>query len=93
VSYYVLLFILSWAYGVLLWEIFTLGSTPYPTVPHEKLLEALREGHRLGKPSYSSEEQYVVMKECWCYEPAERLTFGEIVNRISSWDQIKDVSL
>ncbi|KAF6040294.1 FGFR4 [Bugula neritina] len=48
-----------WAYGVLLWEIFTLGGTPYPTVPHERLFEALREGHRMDKPPYSSEAQSI----------------------------------
>jgi len=85
---------LRWAYGVLLWEIFTLGGTPYPTVPHERLFEALREGHRMDKPPYSSEAQYVLMRQCWQYHPAQRPTFSEILDDLENiLEKIEDVSL
>ncbi|TGZ49373.1 Fibroblast growth factor receptor [Temnothorax longispinosus] len=44
-----------WSYGILLWEIMTLGGTPYPSVP------------------------YMLMRDCWSYQPGERPNFEELV--------------
>ncbi len=46
----------SWSFGILLWEVFTLGGNPYPTVPVENLFQLLREGHRMERPPYASIE-------------------------------------
>ncbi|KAK3860047.1 hypothetical protein Pcinc_024337 [Petrolisthes cinctipes] len=69
-----------WAFGILLWEIMTLGGTPYPTVPSvERLFQLLREGHRMEKPSNCSLEIYMMMRECWRYQPTQRPTFKDLV--------------
>lgn len=73
-----------WSYGILLWEIFTLGGNPYPSVPVEKLFDLLREGHRMQRPPYSSLEMYTIMRECWQHHPAHRPTFGELVEDLDS---------
>ena len=71
-----------WSYGVLLWEIFTLGGNPYPSVPVERLFDLLREGHRMERPPYSSAELYTVMQQCWRQNYEQRPTFGELVARL-----------
>lgn len=70
-----------WSFGILLWEIMTLGGTPYPSVPNiERLFQLLRDGHRMEKPVSCSLEVYLLMRECWQYNPMERPTFGELVD-------------
>ncbi|KAF2883030.1 hypothetical protein ILUMI_23168 [Ignelater luminosus] len=69
-----------WSYGILLWEIMTLGGTPYPSVPSvEKLFQLLRNGHRMEKPPCCSLEIYLLMRDCWSYQPNERPIFSELV--------------
>lgn len=69
-----------WSYGILLWEIMTLGGTPYPSVPSvEKLFQLLRNGHRMEKPACCSLEIYLLMRDCWSYQPNERPVFSELV--------------
>lgn len=46
-----------WAYGVTLWELFTLGSTPYPGVEVNKdFLTFLEDGNRMDRPKYANQE-------------------------------------
>uniref|UniRef100_A0A8C6KH79 receptor protein-tyrosine kinase n=1 Tax=Nothobranchius furzeri TaxID=105023 RepID=A0A8C6KH79_NOTFU len=68
-----------WSFGVLLWEIFTLGGSPYPGVPVEELFKLLKEGHRMEKPSACTQELYLMMRDCWHAVPSRRPTFQQLV--------------
>lgn len=89
-----------WAFGILLWEIMTLGGTPYPSVPSvEKLFQLLRDGHRMEKPTNCSLEIYMMMRECWRYQPTQRPTFKELVEdcdrilTLSATEEYLDLSI
>ncbi|XP_033116345.1 tyrosine-protein kinase Src64B-like, partial [Anneissia japonica] len=40
-----------WSYGVVLYEVFTLGAVPYPHTDAQTLIEQLKAGTRLPKPT------------------------------------------
>ncbi|KAJ8255109.1 hypothetical protein GJAV_G00201010 [Gymnothorax javanicus] len=72
-----------WSFGVLMWEIFSLGASPYPGLHiDEEFCCRLKEGTRMRAPEYSSSEIYQTMLDCWQGEPAERPTFTELVERL-----------
>ncbi|KAL0269848.1 UNVERIFIED_CONTAM: hypothetical protein PYX00_007446 [Menopon gallinae] len=74
-----------WSYGILLWEIMTLGGTPYPCVPRvEKLFQLLQKGHRMEKPPCCSMDIYLLMRECWSYQPFKRPKFRDLVQSLDS---------
>ena len=73
-----------WSYGIVLWELFSLGKTPYAGIqPDESFTRLLENGHRMEKPVYSTDDLYKVMRDCWLSEPGLRPTFNELVEKMS----------
>nr|XP_014347148.1 PREDICTED: mast/stem cell growth factor receptor Kit [Latimeria chalumnae] len=72
-----------WSYGILLWEIFSLGSSPYPGMPVDsKFYRMIKDGYRMLSPEFAPAEVYDVMKGCWDSDPFQRPAFQEIVKVI-----------
>nr|XP_006979686.1 vascular endothelial growth factor receptor 1 [Peromyscus maniculatus bairdii] len=72
-----------WSYGVLLWEIFSLGGSPYPGVQmDEDFCSRLKEGMRMRSPEYATPEIYQIMLDCWHKDPKERPRFAELVEKL-----------
>ncbi|XP_037049636.1 fibroblast growth factor receptor homolog 1-like [Bradysia coprophila] len=68
-----------WSYGVLLWEIMSLGAVPYPEFDSkETLYNYLEDGNRLDKPPGCPRRLYKLMQQCWKWQPQERPLFEEI---------------
>lgn len=68
-----------WSYGILLWEISTLGGTPYPGTKNSELRSLLETGYRLERPQSCSEELYLLMLNCWEEDPRKRPTFDQMM--------------
>ncbi|KAM5272191.1 vascular endothelial growth factor receptor 2 [Ctenodactylus gundi] len=74
-----------WSFGVLLWEIFSLGASPYPGVKiDEEFCRRLKEGTRMRAPDYTTPEMYQTMLDCWHEEPNQRPTFSELVEHLGN---------
>ncbi|XP_046851906.1 fibroblast growth factor receptor 3-like [Xenia sp. Carnegie-2017] len=68
-----------WSFGVLLWEMMTLGGTPYPDLPPEQLLDFLNQEKRMPQPNKCPLEIYTIMRDCWQEQPQNRPTFSNLV--------------
>ncbi|XP_023933017.1 tyrosine kinase receptor Cad96Ca-like [Lingula anatina] len=68
-----------WSFGVLLWEIVTLGCLPYPGIPGADLARMLHSGYRMGKPDHCTQQVYAIMQKCWQAEPGDRPSFEDLV--------------
>ncbi|XP_045855955.1 platelet-derived growth factor receptor beta isoform X2 [Meles meles] len=69
-----------WSFGILLWEIFTLGGTPYPELPmNEQFYNAIKRGYRMAQPAHASDEIYEIMQKCWEEKFEIRPPFSQLV--------------
>ncbi|XP_068676910.1 fibroblast growth factor receptor 1-like isoform X3 [Montipora foliosa] len=71
-----------WSYGVVLWEIATLGGSPYALMKIKQLLENLKAGYRLEKPDMCTDPVYALMRDCWNQDPDERPSFQRLYKRL-----------
>ncbi|XP_024139497.1 tyrosine-protein kinase BTK [Oryzias melastigma] len=68
-----------WAYGVLMWEVYTLGRLPYERLSNTEIVDQVSHGFRLYRPQLANERVYKIMTSCWHDKPDERPTFQELV--------------
>ncbi|XP_011299243.1 tyrosine-protein kinase Btk29A isoform X3 [Fopius arisanus] len=64
-----------WAYGVLMWEVFTCGKMPYGRLKNTEVVERVQRGIILEKPKACYKEVYEVMRKCWAHCPEVRPSF------------------
>lgn len=69
-----------WSYGILLWEIFSLGNSPYPGMQvGSAFYRMIQEGHRMSRPEFAPIEIYDMMLSCWNHDPLKRPSFRKLV--------------
>ncbi|KAM3612963.1 uncharacterized protein V6R79_017989 [Siganus canaliculatus] len=67
-----------WAYGVLMWEVYTLGRLPYERLNNTEIVDQVSRGLRLYRPQLANERVYSIMSSCWLDKADERPTFEEL---------------
>lgn len=81
-----------WSFGVVTWEIFSLGRTPYGHINYSTLLDQLESGYRLPCPkeienisSWSPKQIYEKLSNvCFVSDPLERANFSQVVEIIEN---------
>ncbi|KAG5857950.1 hypothetical protein ANANG_G00024850, partial [Anguilla anguilla] len=81
----------TWSFGVLLWEIFSLGYMPYPSRSNQEVLEFVTNGGRMDPPKNCPGPVYRIMTQCWQHQPEDRPNFSTILERIDYCLQDPDV--
>lgn len=71
--------------GVLLWEIYSGGATPYAELAAGEIMAAVRAGHRLARPTASTEEGVVALiRACTQMDVPRRPAMAEVLQRIQT---------
>ena len=81
-----------WSFGILLWEIITYGSIPYPTMTDAQVQKEIINGYRMPCPSRSPDKLYSIMLQCWRENPVERPSFEILYHQLQELLTTKDIS-
>ncbi|XP_069321798.1 tyrosine-protein kinase Fes/Fps [Eulemur rufifrons] len=73
-----------WSFGILLWETFSLGASPYPNLSNQQTREFVEKGGRLPCPELCPDAVFRLMEQCWAYEPGQRPNFSTICQELYS---------
>ncbi|CAM5140158.1 unnamed protein product [Eretmochelys imbricata] len=71
-----------WAFGVLMWEVYSLGKMPYERFNNSETTDHVTQGLRLYRPQLASERLYAIMYSCWHEKAEERPTFRVLLGNI-----------
>lgn len=71
-----------WAYGVLMWEVFTCGKIPYGRAANAEVVEQVQHGQRLPRPPACPSDVYQVMRSCWEKKPDARPSFRSVKTQL-----------
>ncbi|NXU45030.1 FLT3 kinase, partial [Drymodes brunneopygia] len=74
-----------WSYGILLWEIFSLGVNPYPGIQVDtNFYKLIQSGFKMDQPYYATKDVYCMMQSCWALDSRKRPSFSYLVSSLAS---------
>nr|XP_046241599.1 tyrosine-protein kinase Fes/Fps [Scatophagus argus] len=72
-----------WSFGVLLWEAFSMGMTPYASMTNQQTRDEVEKGYRMPAPHGCPVEISRIMSRCWQYDPRNRPSFKKLQAELS----------
>ncbi|KAM8893773.1 tyrosine-protein kinase Fes/Fps isoform 2-T2 [Spinachia spinachia] len=67
-----------WSFGVLLWETFSMGMTPYMSMTNQQTRDSVEKGYRMSAPNSCPVEISRIMSSCWQHDPKNRPSFKKL---------------
>lgn len=74
-----------WSYGIVLYEIFTIGGIPYPDWSEARTIVEIKQGYKMPKPPHVDKSLYDIMVRCWNINPDFRPSFENLRKRMESY--------
>ncbi|NXE25315.1 STYK1 kinase, partial [Ardeotis kori] len=73
-----------WSFGILLYEMITLGAPPYPEVPPSDILSYLQRQNIMKQPSSCQQAMYGIMKSCWQWNVTDRPSPTDLIQSLQA---------
>lgn len=72
-----------WSFGILLYEIYSFGRTPYSKISIDDVVKCVERGYRLDSPEGCPTKIYSIMRRAWSYKPEDRPSFAVTLKEIN----------
>ncbi|XP_073955418.1 receptor protein-tyrosine kinase sevenless isoform X2 [Choristoneura fumiferana] len=73
-----------WAWGVLCWEVLSLGQQPYPARTNRQVLGYVRAGGTPDRPPNCPSLFYELLQKCWSYSAEARPSFRQCLEIVTA---------
>ncbi|XDV40471.1 hypothetical protein PO909_009554 [Leuciscus waleckii] len=76
-----------WSFGLLLYEMVTLGEAPFAKIPAQELLQYHQRAKTLKKPNNCSNSLYSIIKACCQWKEHDRPSLAEVRHKLQSGEK------
>nr|XP_043909046.1 tyrosine-protein kinase STYK1-like isoform X1 [Solea senegalensis]XP_043909047.1 tyrosine-protein kinase STYK1-like isoform X1 [Solea senegalensis] len=73
-----------WSFGILLYEMVSLGDPPFAELMAAELLQHLQRGKHLSRPPTCSNTLYSIIRSCCHWNPQQRLTVADLTRKLEA---------
>uniref|UniRef100_A0A671SA35 Serine/threonine/tyrosine kinase 1a n=1 Tax=Sinocyclocheilus anshuiensis TaxID=1608454 RepID=A0A671SA35_9TELE len=73
-----------WSFGILLYEMVTLGEPPFPNIIASELLQHLQRVNTIKRPPNCSNTLYSIIKSCCQWKPMDRVSLAELIRKLQT---------
>jgi serine/threonine protein kinase len=77
----------SWAFGILIIEMYTNGQLPYTGMDNEMVLSRVSAGYRLPQPSQCPDPVYELAQQCWNTKLSRRIKFSKLLTALKELEE------